>query len=127
MDITQISLIAIVATILAITVKEQKPEFSMLISIVTGLIIFAVLSSYLHSILLILNDISDGINLDLSFIGIIFKIVSIAYISEFSSHVCKDAEENAIAAKVELAGKVLILFSSAPIILSLLEMLSELV
>ena len=127
MDITQISLIAIVATILAVTVKEQKPEFSILISIVTGLIIFAVLSSYLHSIILVLNDISNGINLDLSFIGIIFKIVSIAYISEFSSHVCKDAGENAIAAKVELAGKVLILFSSAPIILSLLEMLSELV
>lgn len=127
MDITQISLLAIIATILAITVKEQKPEFSILISIVTGSIIFAVLSSYLHSIMVILSDISDGINLDLSFIGIIFKIVSIAYISEFSSHVCKDAGENAIAAKVELAGKILILFSSAPIILSLLEMLSELI
>jgi len=35
--------------------------------------------------------------------------VGIAYIAEFGAEVCRDAGEGAIASKVELAGKLLLL------------------
>ena len=73
----------------------------------------------------VLNEITGKINLDLSFTGIILKIIAIAYVCEFSAQLCKDAGETAIATKVELAGKIMILFTSAPIMLSLLELLTD--
>lgn len=127
MDIIQIAFIALVSTILAVTVKTQRPEIGILISLITGIMIFAISSSYLRSIFEVLNEIASGIDLDLSFIGIMLKIVAIAYVCEFSSQVCKDAGETSIASKVELAGKILILFISTPIIMSLLELLTEIV
>lgn len=127
MEILQISIVAITATMLAVTLKTQRPEIAILISVVAGIIIFSVSSLYLQSVFNVLNKIAEKINLDFSFIEIILKIVAIAYICEFSSQICKDAGEGAIASKVELAGKILILFTSAPVMLSLLELLTEIV
>ncbi len=125
MVILQISIIAVTATILAVTLKNQQPQISILISLVAGITIFLILSSYLQSIMQVLNEITGKINLDLSFTGIILKIIAIAYVCEFSAQLCKDAGETAIATKVELAGKIMILFTSAPIMLSLLELLTD--
>lgn len=127
MEILQIAIIAITASILAVTLKSERPEFSILISVAAGIMIFFVSSTYLKSVLNVLNEITEKINVDLSFIEIILKIVSISYICEFSSQICKDAGEGAIASKVELAGKILILFTSAPVMLSLLELLTDII
>jgi len=127
MEILQIAIIAITASILAVTLKNERPEISMLISVVAGIMIFFVSSTYLRSVLNVINEITEKINVDLSFIEIILKIVSISYICEFSSQICKDAGEGAIASKVELAGKILILFTSAPVMLSLLELLTDII
>ncbi len=127
MEILQIAIIAITASILAVTLKSERPEFSIIISVVAGIMIFFVSSTYLKSVLNVLNEITEKINIDLSFIEIILKIVSISYICEFSSQICKDAGEGAIASKVELAGKILILFTSAPVMLSLLELLTGII
>ena len=127
MEILHIAVFAIVASVLAIIIKGQRPEFAILISLCAGIIILCELSVYLKSVFNVINEIASEIDLDLSFIEIILKIVAISYICEFSSQICRDAGENAIAAKVELAGKTLILFTSAPIILSLLELLTGLI
>ena len=125
MEIIPIAVIAIVSTILIAIIKFNRPEIAILISAVTGVIIFSKLFPYLEAILSALTEISNETNIDLSFIDIVFKVIGIAYICEFSSHICKDAGENAISSKVELAGKILILFVSSPVILALLELLSN--
>ena len=49
------------------------------------------------------------------------KITGIAYLSQFGMQICADAGEGAIAAKIELAGKILIMTVSAPILLAVLD------
>ncbi len=127
MEIIKISAFALVAAVLSVTIKGQKPEIAIMISIAAGAMILAVASKYLKDIFEVLNYITSKIDLDLSFIEIILKIVAIAYVCEFSSQVCKDAGEGAIASKIELAGKILILFTSAPMILSLLDLLTKII
>jgi len=127
MEIIQIASIALIATILITTIKGNRPEIGILISVSACAIILFVSSGYLNSVFSVLEEIASDIDIDLSFAQIILKIVAIAYICEFSSQVCKDAGETAIATKVELAGKILILFTSAPVILSFLEMLTGIV
>lgn len=55
------------------------------------------------------------------FLGILLKITGIAFLTEFAVSVCKDSGETAIASKVDLGGKVIIIAISIPIISSLLE------
>ena len=127
MEIIHIAVFAIVASVLAVMIRGQRPEFVVIISLVAGIVILCELTVYLKSIFSVISEIASEIELDLSFIEIILKIVAISYVCEFSSQICRDAGETAIATKVELAGKTLILFTSAPIILSLLELLTGLI
>ena len=49
------------------------------------------------------------------------KITGISILAEFAISICKDSGETAIANKVDLGGKVLIVSMSVPIISSMLE------
>ena len=50
-------------------------------------------------------------------------MTGIAFLSEFAISICKDAGESAIASKVELGSKALIISMSIPIIYNLLEVI----
>ena len=54
-------------------------------------------------------------------------MTGIAYLSEFAVSICKDSGENAIASKIDLGGKVMIISMSIPIISSLLEVILKLI
>ncbi len=124
MDIVQIIAIGIVSTILAITVKKQAPEISILISIAAGILIFFLLLPKLSSLIDVLENIGKMADYDLSYLSVILKIIGIAYIAQFGSQICSDAGEGVIASKVELAGKVMIMIVSAPIIIALIDMIA---
>ena len=47
--------------------------------------------------------------------------------TEFTSAICQDAGEKSIAGKVELAGKIAILFIALPVFTSLLDLLNSMV
>ena len=67
----------------------------------------------------------SGINKE--FLTIILKITVIAYIVEFGKNICIDAGQSSIATKLEMAGKVIIVVLSLPIISSLVNILTGLV
>jgi stage III sporulation protein AD len=74
----------------------------------------------------ILEDIAGLVNADSQYISLILKIIAIAYIAEFGSQICADAGESAIASKIELAGKILILIVSTPVLYGLVHLIAAL-
>lgn len=57
------------------------------------------------------------------FLGILLKITGIAVLTEFAVSICKDSGETAIASKIDLGGKIIIISISIPIITALLELI----
>jgi stage III sporulation protein AD len=127
MEIFQIVGLGIVATMISIILKKYKPEISLQVAILTGVIIFSLMVSKLTVVISLLNDIASRVNIELLYMAIILKIIAIAYISEFGAEVCKDAGESTIALKIEFAGKVLILVLAAPIIYALLDLVVKII
>ncbi|ABR48648.1 Sporulation stage III, protein AD [Alkaliphilus metalliredigens QYMF] len=127
MEIFQVVAIGLVAAILSVVLKNQKPEIGMYISIVTGLIIFFFIATKLQAVIEILSQLATKINLDSVYLSTILKIVGIAYIAEFGSQVCKDAGEGLIASKIEFAGKILIMVMAVPILVSLMDLIINMV
>lgn len=121
MEITKIISIAFIAVFIILVLKQYKPEFALQISIVAGIIILIFSVGKLEVVLALLKNLSNKIDINVGFFSILLKITGIAYLSEFASNVCKDAGETAIASKVELAGRILIIALSIPIISTLLE------
>jgi len=123
MEILQIAGIGIVATILAVVLRQHREEFALQISIVAGLVIFLFVVSKLEYVVQVLSNLADKVNLDFIYFSTILKVIGIAYIAEFAAQISRDAGENAIASKIELGGKVLIMVVSMPILMGLLNLI----
>lgn len=126
MEIVQIVGLGLVATILALVIKEQKPMFAFLLAIASGVIIFYFLIGKIAEVIRILERLAVQADLNLVFLETILKIIGIAYIAEFGAQMTRDAGQGAIASKIELAGKVLILVMAVPIIQIIIETVIDL-
>ncbi|NLX70513.1 MAG: stage III sporulation protein AD [Clostridiales bacterium] len=125
MEALQIAGLGIVAAVIAVILKQQKLELGMYISITTGIIILMLLIGRLISVVDILNYIASRANVDSMHLSIVLKVIGIAYITEFGSQVCRDAGESAIASKIELGGKIIILSLTVPILAALIEVILQ--
>ncbi|WP_083477631.1 stage III sporulation protein AD [Alkalihalophilus marmarensis] len=122
MDIIQIVGLGLIATFLALVVKEQKPMFAFLLTVFVGVIIFIFLVDEITKIIEMLESIAQNANINMVYLQTILKIIGIAYIAEFGAQIAKDAGQAAIATKIELAGKILILVMAIPILTAVIEM-----
>ncbi|MCA1036174.1 MULTISPECIES: stage III sporulation protein AD [Bacillaceae] len=127
MEIFQIAGISLVATFLALVVKEQKPNFAFLLVVFTGCSIFLFLVDQIYAIIHMLEKIAVNAKVNLVYVETILKIIGIAYIAEFAAQITKDAGQGAIASKIELGGKILILAMAIPILTVLIESIIQLI
>lgn len=119
--------LALVATFLALIIKEQKPNFAFLLIVFVGCTIFLFLVDKIYEIIHMLEKLAVNANVNLVYVETILKIIGIAYIAEFASQITKDAGQGAIASKIELAGKILILAMAIPILTVMIETIIKLI
>ncbi len=117
--------IGLIALVIAIILKQYRPEYAIYVSIIAGVLILVLALDKLSGIINLLKTISDKTYINKQFLGILLKITGIAIITEFAVNVCSDAGEKAIASKIEIGSKVIIVAMSIPIISSLLELIIE--
>ncbi|WP_112181279.1 MULTISPECIES: stage III sporulation protein AD [Paraliobacillus] len=121
MAIIQIVTIAIIASLLVLLVKEQKPTFAFLIVLVTSVIIFFFVMEYIGKVIELIRALSNKANIDNMYLETILQIIGISYVAEFGAHLTRDAGLVSVAAKIELAGKLLIIVLAVPILTAVVE------
>lgn len=123
MEIIKIIGIALIALIIIILLKQYKPEFVIYVSLIAGVLILFLVIDELTGIVKLIQSIADKDSINSQFLSILLKITGIAFLSEFAVSICKDSGEAAIASKVELGSKIIIISMSIPIISTLLEII----
>lgn len=121
MDILKISAIGITAVFLSSAIKKESPHFSLLVGLAAGIIILFIIAEPIREVFFVLGKLSEESGVSSEYLSIVIKVIGIAYISEFAVQLSSDAGETSIAGKIELAGKVLIMAVSAPILMSLTD------
>ena len=121
MDIIKIIGVGLIALIIIIILKQYRPEFVIYVSIIAGVIILILIMDKVSAIIDLLTSLSNKTVINNEFLVLLIKITGIAFLTEFSVSICKDSGETAIANKIDIGGKVLIISMSIPIIASLLE------
>lgn len=121
MEIIKIIGIAFVATFIVMILKQYRPEFSIYISVIAGILIFSIVIVKLSSVIELVKSLSNKLGTNAQYFSLLIKITGIAYLSEFATNICKDSGETAIASKVELAGRIIIIAMSVPILGALVD------
>ena len=125
MDIVKIIGVGLTATIIIIILKQYKPEFTIYVSIIAGAIIICMVLDKLNGLVSILTNLANKTGTGSTFLKILLKITGIAILTEFAVSICKDSGETAIASKIDLGGKIIIISISIPIITTLLELIIQ--
>ena len=125
MDIIKIAVTGLVSVCMAVLMKELKPQFSVLLSISACILIFYFALSKLNAIAALFSGVTGYMNLKESYLKILLKIIGISYIADFSASICRDAGYSAIAGQIEIFGKISILTVSTPVVLAMLETVTE--
>lgn len=125
MDIIKIIGIGLISLIIIIIVRQYKPEFTLYVSLIAGALILLLIMDKLGGIIDLLTTLSNKTAINNEFLTLLIKITGIAFLTEFAVSICKDTGESAIANKVDMGGKVIIVSMSIPIISSLLETVVE--
>lgn len=122
----KVAIIAVMAVFLAMPLKKDKPEFSMLIILGSCLIILGFALSRLWDIISFIHKVSGYIGDSSLYIDVLLKIIGITYVAEFSSNICRDAGYGAAGNQIEFFGRLMILAVSMPILMALIETIAKL-
>lgn len=126
MEILKIAALALCAVMLIVLVKNYKPEFGMFTAVACSVLILYFLADSLKYAFVYMSQLYGQLSFGKAYFPVIIKVLAIAYITEFTSQLCRDAGESSIASKVELAGKVIIFCVAIPVFVSILELVEQL-
>ncbi|MDD2421075.1 MAG: stage III sporulation protein AD [Heliobacteriaceae bacterium] len=126
MEILQVVGVGLIATVLLVVIRKQRPELAVQLSIAAGVILFLFVLGKIVAVLQVLGDLANKAQINRYYLNTLMKIVGIAYVAEFGAQICRDAGEASIATKVELAAKILVMVLALPIILALMDSLVNL-
>ncbi|EYE89693.1 stage III sporulation protein AD [Fervidicella metallireducens AeB] len=122
MDISKVLVIGLLAAMIVVLLKNEKPEIALQISLATGIVIFLLMLSKLTVVVEALQQIALKINIDVIYLNTVLKIIGIAYLASFGVEICKDSGQSSIASKIEFAGKILIITLAIPVLMAVMDM-----
>ena len=121
MDIIKIGMLGIFGVLLALQFKNEKAEYSFYIVIAIGLVIFAMVATRLGETLSGFSVLTNYFDNGSLYFGVLFKVIGITYICEFSQAICRDAGYASLAGQIEIFGKISVLLIGMPILLTIIE------
>lgn len=125
MEIVRISVIGIAGIVMAMMVKEIRPEYAVYLTLTVGVLILFLAVGKLSFLVDNVQKIQEYIPIESAYITILMKMIGITYIGQFASGICRDAGYSAVAGQIELFGKLSVLAVSMPVVTALLETIYE--
>lgn len=126
MDIIQIVGLSLCTVLMMLILKQYSPEFAFLLSVAVSIIILLALISKVAVVVDAICEIASQADIRVLHLDTLLKIIAIAYIAEFGAQLCHDAHESALASKIELSAKIIIMVMAVPLVLLLLQTILQL-
>jgi len=121
MGIFQVVATGVLGAVLAITIKKQSPEIALIITIASSVLIFLMVLPMLTEVVGVLSRVGEMLDGGMQYVSLAFRVIGVAYIAELGASVCADAGETAIAAKIDLGGRVIIMVLAMPVVIDIVS------
>ena len=127
MTVYSVILAALAAAVLIVTVKQYKPELALPLGIAAGAVILTAVVSFAMPLVSQLKSIAENSGIKNEYFILMLKSLGICYITQFAADICTDFGQSSLASKIELFGKVALAAVNLPLIISLINTVSNLV
>lgn len=122
----RIAIFGIVTSLCVFVLRQHEKGIGAVLLLSGSLVIFLSSVEYLETFWDVLEGIRKTIQIDPVYTKILWKIVGIAYVCQFTSGICQDLGSQTLGKQVENAGKLSVLIISIPVIQGVIDTLQEL-
>lgn len=113
----------VAAAMLSLVLRHYRGEFSMVISLCCGMGLLGACCLMAAPVITQLEEMAQEAGIGGEYMTILLKATGITYLGQFACDVCKDAGEQAIGQKIELASRIGVLLLSMPLYQAVLQMI----
>ena len=124
--VAKIAAAAVAAALCAVVVRRQSPEIALALGVGACALIVLSCSGALESAVELADKLAQAGGLSAQVVEPVMKTAGIAIVTRLAAEFCKDAKEGGLASAVELAGTVLALSATLPLMTAVLDMLARL-
>lgn len=114
-----------VAVVLWIVVSKQGKEFSIGLSLIACCLALMLIASYLDPVFDLIARLERLGGIQQEWISVMLKAVGIGVIVEIGSLICEDAGNAALGKTLQIAGAIVILWLSVPLMSGLIDLLER--
>lgn len=118
--------IVVVSLILIMFIRDTKKEFSLLLSIAVGILVFMSVAREFYSVVNTISNLVENSGEISSYISLMLKILGISLLGQFVIDLCRDNGENALATQTEIAIKIVIISMTLPLIETVINIVTGL-
>ena len=122
----QIAGFAVCAAALALVMRKLRPEAAPLLVIAAGALAVMMVIPQLAEIIDSMTALAAAGGVQNGYTLQLLKVGGISLLMDFSAQTCRDAGEDGLALKVELAGRIMLIVLALPVIHSLLSQIMSL-
>lgn len=125
MIVLQVVGLALILAMLLVLLRPQVPVLAMQLGLAGAAILLLLVLGHLQPILRLMEELADRAGIQKIYLDTMLRVVGVAYVAEFGAHICRDAGESALAAKVEMVGRIMVLILAIPLLFAILELIIQ--
>lgn len=126
MNALQLSGFAVCAAAIALVMRRLRPEAATVLVIAAGALTAVMVLPQLNQVVSGVASLAAAGGVQDGYMGQLLKVGGISLLMDFAAQTCRDAEEEGLAMKVELAGRIMLIALALPVMQSLLTQVMSL-
>ncbi len=121
MNALQLAFFAVCAAVMALVMRRLRPESATVLVIAAGALTGIAILPQLGQIVGGISALASAGGVQDGYMAQLLKVGGVSLLMDFAAQTCRDAGEDGLAMKTELAGRVMLITLSLPVMRTLLE------
>ena len=121
----KLTAVGVVGAFFSLLLRDRVPEQALLVAVTSALVVLLLLGDAFDQWFSYLDRLMDASGLSREILAPLLKTVGISILCKFGGDLCREAGAKAAAGGIELGGTLLCLLLSMPLLMSLLNLLEE--
>lgn len=125
-DIYALIALALISLALIMLLKQYRPEFALLASIASALILLIYGIAKSGEIISAVREMTARAGIDEQNVMLVLKALGVCYIVQIAKDVCIDSGQTALGDRIDFIGKVTVISMSLPMLMQVLGIVTGL-
>jgi stage III sporulation protein AD len=126
LTVFQLAGFAVCAAAMALVMRRLRPEAATALVIAAGALTAMMVLPQLQQLVSGVSALAEAGGVQESYMSPLLKVGGISLLTDFAAQTCRDAQEDGLAMKVELAGRVMLIALALPVMQALLTQIMSL-